>query len=131
MKPQEIVLTLLANTREIQRVIDLIKPIIDAYGKVSPDLIPTITELLRSLKFIKTEKETIDALVWLDARWVQETLKLIGDPHIYVSGVLDDQTKRAVARFQSKHSQLVQDGWPGPKTCFALWSKRLELESKK
>jgi murein L,D-transpeptidase YcbB/YkuD len=110
---------------QIQGAIKTGIPIVDAVMRASPDLLPLLEQVGKSV---------FPQLTGTNAQWaagnmifnVEMTTSLQADlnklgtsPALVTDGVYGNATKAAVARFQADHA-LEADGWAGPQTLPAI-----------
>lgn len=127
MNPINIGFAALAHQAELKRAWELAQPIVNAYQRAAPELVPLMTNLLIAFGVIEDQKPA-EYLVAFNTRWLQESLKVLADPHLVVDGRLGPATKSAVRKFQQLHPPLAVDGWPGVQTCATI---AIEMEKLK
>ncbi len=119
-------LVVLQHLGEINRINDLVEPLRAEFKRVSPELIPLVTNLLVALDVV-AEKPPQEYLKAFSARWLQEGLKTLGFYRGLVDGDYGARTRAAVLEYQ-KARGLKPDGWAGAVTIATL---AIEMEKAK
>ena len=116
---------LIAIAPQIQNAIKTGIPIVDAVMRASPDLLPLLEQI---------GKTVFPQLSGTNAQWaagnmifnvemtksLQDDLNKLGaNPALVADGIYGNATKAAVTKFQTDHG-LEADGWAGPQTLPAI-----------
>lgn len=111
-------LVVLQHLGEINRINELAEPLRVEFKRVSPELIPLITNLLVALDVVQEAKPQ-EYLATFNARWLQENLKTLGFYRGNADGDYGARTRAAVIEYQ-KARGLKPDGWAGAITIATL-----------
>lgn len=110
---------------QIQAAIGGGLPVVSAIANVSPDLIPLLEQIGKSVfpKLSSANAQTAAANMIFNVeltKALQASLNKLGaNPPLVVDGIYGDATKAAVTKFQAAHG-LAADGWAGPLTLPAI-----------
>lgn len=127
--------------KNVKKVMDQAKPLVDQYSAVEPELIPLITAIMNDLfpTMQSTKKALPRPIGGYDVKWLQSSLnKLIG-AKLDADGDYGRETKKAVEKYQkSLVDRKVDDwtkddvdGWAGMKTCAAIYNDLIAVSDKK
>lgn len=116
-------LVVLQHLQEINRINDLVEPLRAEFKRVSPELVPLVTNLLIALDVVQEAKPR-EYLKTFSARWLQESLKALEFYRGDVDGEYGARTRAAVLEYQ-KARGLTPDGWAGAITIATI---ALEIE---
>lgn len=119
-------LVVLQHLGEINRINELSEPLRVEFKRVSPELVPLITNLLVALDVVEEAKPQ-EYLATFNTRWLQESLKTLGFYRGNVDGDYGEQTRSAVTAYQTARG-LKPDGWAGAITIATL---AIEMEKAK
>lgn len=119
-------LVVLQHLSEINRINELAEPLRVEFKRVSPELVPLVTNLLIALDVVEETKPQ-EYLKAFSSRWLQESLKTLGFYSGDVDGDYGAHTRAAVIEYQ-KARGLKPDGWAGALTIATL---SLEMEKAK